>query len=109
MTLGSEIGERIHQKRDELGISIRELARRSDLSASFISQVERGKVNVSVDSLQRIAESLSVPILYFLHKDGLHTPSSETPSDLPSQYNPVVTVEERPKLSLPASGFLKRC
>ena len=105
MTSGSEIGERIHQKRDELGLSIRELARRSDLSASFISQVERGKVNVSVDSLQRIAESLSVPILYFLHKDRLHTPSSETPSDLLSQYNPVVTVEERPKLSLPASGL----
>jgi len=115
MTSGSEIGERIHQRRGELGLSLRELARRSGLSASFISQVERGKVNVSVDSLQRLAESLNIPILYFLQKDGLKaaftgpdgskTPLEPTSHDSPYEYTPVVDIANRPRLTLPASGI----
>ena len=85
MTSGSEIGERVHQRRVELGLSIRELARRSDLSASFISQLERGKVNVSVDSLQRIAEQLNISILYFLNKDNLKTNSPDSGESQPTQ------------------------
>ena len=115
MTSGSEIGERVHQRRVELGLSIRELARRSDLSASFISQVERGKVNVSVDSLQRIAEQLNISILYFLNKEISKTKSPypgepqptqlNSPNSSPVEYTPVIEVANRPKLTLPASGM----
>ena len=41
--IGAELGERVRKRRLELDITARELARRSGLSASFISQVERGK------------------------------------------------------------------
>ncbi len=60
------VGLRIKVKRQEEGISVRELARRSNLTASFISQVENGKANVSLDSLRRITKALGVQILYFL-------------------------------------------
>jgi transcriptional regulator with XRE-family HTH domain len=42
------------------------LSRRTILTASFISQVENGKANVSLDSLRRITKALGVQILYFL-------------------------------------------
>ena len=53
--------------RDELqppaharGLSLRALARRTGLSASFLSQVERGRADPSVSSLARIAEGLGI-------------------------------------------------
>ena len=114
MSSGSEIGERVHQRRVELGLSIRELARRTDLSASFISQLERGKVNVSVDSLQRLASQLNVSILYFLPQsnakniltgsNGSRLVRDNSLNSLPQEYTPVVELENRPKLTLPASG-----
>ena len=64
------IGSRIKEKRQEEGFSIRELARRTNLTASFISQVENGKANVSLDSLRRISKALGVQILYFLSEPG---------------------------------------
>jgi len=113
MTNPSEIGERIHQRRTELGITIRELGRRTNLSASFISQVERGKVNVSIDSLQRIASNLEVSILYFLppSHSGETPATSQAHASGPIQpensleYNPVVRANSRPRLTLPASGI----
>ena len=60
-----EIGLRIHTRRKELGFTIRELARRTGLSASFISQVEHSKTKVSLDSLRLIAEHLDTSIHYF--------------------------------------------
>ena len=113
MTDGSEIANRIHQRRMELGLSMRELARRTGLSASFISQVERGKVSVSVDSLQRIAKQLNVSILYFLSKQAQPTYNSPTSQSVPTneidispqEYTPVVRENARPRLTLPASGL----
>ena len=60
-----EIGQRIKARREELGFSMRELARRTGLSASFISQVENQHTNVSLDSLRLIAEQLDISIHHF--------------------------------------------
>ena len=69
------VGLRIKAKRQEEGLSMRELARRTNLTASFISQVENGKANLSLDSLRRITKELGVQILYFLSEIG---PQSES-------------------------------
>ena len=52
-----------------LEVSLRELARRTDLTAAFLSQVERGQANPSLGSLRRIAEALDVKVNYFLSED----------------------------------------
>jgi transcriptional regulator with XRE-family HTH domain len=62
-------GRRLSKRRKELGFSLRELADRTQLTASFLSQVERGVTNPSLNSLQRIADALSVPLLFFLAED----------------------------------------
>lgn len=48
--------------RHSRGLTIRDIAGRADLTESFISQLERGHVNPSVASLQRIARALRTPL-----------------------------------------------
>ena len=88
------IGLRIRERRKTLGYSLRELARRTELTAAFLSQVERGQVNPSISSLRRIAESLDISMLSFL-ADGAE--------EATHQYSPIVRAARRPQLSLPDS------
>ena len=67
------IGERIRNRRKELHLSLRELGVRTDLTAGFLSQVENDKVTPSLNSLQRIAAALDVPMFRLL--DGAQAPS----------------------------------
>jgi len=54
------LGERIRSYRKRAGFSQEKLAEKADLSAVFISNVERGTENISVDALARIARALGV-------------------------------------------------
>lgn len=52
------LGYRLRVRREEVGLSLRELARRVDLSASLISQIETGKVQPSVSTLYALVTEL---------------------------------------------------
>lgn len=80
------LGKRVKQRRTGMKLALRALAEKTDLTASFLSQLERGRTNASLKSLQRIADELKVPLLYFL-SDNSHT-------------SPVVRAEQRAKLEL---------
>jgi DNA-binding XRE family transcriptional regulator len=62
LSLKSELGEAIRQERAALGISQDELAKRSGLHRTYISDLERGARNPSVGSIQKIAWALHVPV-----------------------------------------------
>jgi len=64
------IGTRIRSRRKETGLSLRELGRRTSLTAGFLSQLENGRVMPSLSSLQRISTALEVPMFFFLEKTG---------------------------------------
>ena len=78
------VGERIRQRRKDLGYSLRQLGARTNLTASFLSQVENHQCSPSLSSLQRIATALEVPMFAFL--ENLHPPS------------PIIRADERPRL-----------
>ena len=61
----SLVGQKLKQRRDELKLSLRTAAQ-TGLSAAFLSQIEHGKSNPSLNSLQRIAKTLGVPLHFFL-------------------------------------------
>ena len=63
----TQIGERLRLSRQNLGLSLRALAERTGLSASFLSQVELGQTMPSLGSLTRIAESLQLTVSMLLH------------------------------------------
>jgi len=83
------IGKIIRTKRTEKNMSLKELAEKTGLTASFLSQVERGFAEPSITSLRQIAEALDVPIFYFLIEE--------------QKPNPVVRKNERKILKLPKS------
>ncbi|MDP9365910.1 MAG: XRE family transcriptional regulator [Chloroflexota bacterium] len=56
------IGYRVRNKRQEQGLSLRDLASRSGLSLSFLSQMERDLVRPSISSLKQVADALDVKV-----------------------------------------------
>ena len=56
------LGFRVQTARQERGLSLRDLAAQTDLSASFLSQVERDVVAPSIASLKQIATALGVRV-----------------------------------------------
>lgn len=63
------IGERIKKKRNEKDLSLRELASKVDLSASFLSQIEQGKASPSIENLKKIANYLEVKVSYLIEEE----------------------------------------
>jgi transcriptional regulator with XRE-family HTH domain len=61
-TLLLNIGGAVAKRRIELDLSQEELAERAGLHRTYISDVERGLRNLSILTLERIAEGLDVPI-----------------------------------------------
>ena len=55
---GAELGPRLRQVREQRGLSVRELARRTQCSPSLISQIERGLSAPSVGMLYALATEL---------------------------------------------------
>jgi transcriptional regulator with XRE-family HTH domain len=56
------LGETVRCYRKQAGLSQEKLAEKAELSPVFISLVERGVENISVDALARIAKALSVRV-----------------------------------------------
>ncbi len=56
------VGINIQRKRKERHITLRELAAKLDVSASFLSQVETGKASPSLSTLKSIADALQTTI-----------------------------------------------
>jgi transcriptional regulator with XRE-family HTH domain len=57
-----ELGRRIREHRTKAGITGQRLAESAQISASFLSEVERGLSEISVERLQRIASELGVDV-----------------------------------------------
>jgi len=68
------LGARMRFRRKQLKLSLRGLAAKTGLSTAFLSQVERGTSNPSLDSLHRIAKALDVPFFYFFTEDEAKPP-----------------------------------
>lgn len=64
--LKRSLGSLLRAKRKELGMTLQELAEKSDLSAAFLSQAENGKATPSIISLINIAKALGTDVHYFI-------------------------------------------
>jgi len=56
------MGARLREKRIELGVSLRELARKLEVSPSLVSQIETGKIQPSVRTLYAIVSQLGMSL-----------------------------------------------
>ena len=67
-----EIYQEIKRLRLEQGYTLKELSERTNLSVSFLSQVERGTSSLAITSLKKIADAFGVPITRFFESEQNH-------------------------------------
>ena len=63
------IGERVRALREAMGLSLRDLAARSGVSAPMLSQVERGETSPTLTVAARIASGLELSLSQLLRLD----------------------------------------
>jgi DNA-binding XRE family transcriptional regulator len=73
----AEVGRRIKRLRQAQDITVQELAKRSEVSAGYLSEVERGLPAVSIEKLRQIAEGLGI---------GLDTLLGESEADVSADH-----------------------
>jgi transcriptional regulator with XRE-family HTH domain len=97
----SRIGASLRAQRENLGLTLREVARRIGVSASLISQIERDKVNPSVSTLYALVRELGLTMGDLFAGDDLATPGARARSGTAA--GPAVSPESRAAINL-ASG-----
>ena len=60
--LKKQFGISVKARRNQLGLSQEDLAERADLHRTYVSDVERGARNVSLQSIEKLANALEIPI-----------------------------------------------
>lgn len=77
------INEQIKKKRLELKISQNVLAEKIGITQSFLAQIESGKKNPSIDTIQKLCDALDLD--FVAEKDHTLYASLEDISDLPPE------------------------
>src|SRR6266540_6887396 len=62
MAAGAVLGANIRALRAQLGLSLSELARRSDIAKGTLSQLENGSGNPTIDTVFSLSNALNVPV-----------------------------------------------
>lgn len=70
--MDNNIGSRIRAMRKQKKMTLEQVSLKSNLSISFLSQVELAKSSVTLTSLRKIAEALNVTITHFFEEDNDH-------------------------------------
>ena len=65
-----ELGKAIAKYRIKKNFNIKQLAEKTNVSSSMLSQIERGHSNPSLNALRLIADALEVPLLSFFTQSG---------------------------------------
>lgn len=66
------VGPRVKALREAMGLSLRDLADRSKVSAPMLSQVERGETSPTLSVASRIAKGLDLSLSQLLRLDETH-------------------------------------
>lgn len=63
---GIKLGLKIKQRRTAQKMTLKTLSNKTNLSISYLSQVERGQTSIAIASLSRVAEALGEDVSYFI-------------------------------------------
>src|SRR5437667_9788052 len=91
--ISARVARAINQRREQLRLSLRDLATRSGVSASTISDIERGAKSPTISTLDALIQALGLPISAF----------TDSAAPLASRIH-VVRAAERPRFVDAKSG-----
>lgn len=67
MDIKLKIGQRIKYLRKELGLSQESLAYEAEVDRTYVTDVENGRRNVSIEILEKLVKALNVSIAEFFN------------------------------------------
>lgn len=70
------IGPKVRETRQQLGLSLQQLAGRADVSAAAIHKVERGDMVPTITTLLKLATALGRPIVHFVDDSAQAAPAA---------------------------------
>jgi transcriptional regulator with XRE-family HTH domain len=74
LDINYRFGRAVRRRRRELDLSQEELADRAELHRTYISSIERGRMNPSLENVEKLAKALDISISALLVKYGVETP-----------------------------------
>jgi transcriptional regulator with XRE-family HTH domain len=66
-----EIGSRIKQVRISKGLTLKDIEVKAKVSATHVSEIERGMTSPTVGALAKIAEAMGTDVAYFVEKQNV--------------------------------------
>ena len=70
-------GKAIRRRRRELDLSQEELAEKAELHRTYISSIERGDRNVSIDNIEKLVKALDISVSALFANYGIEVTKSE--------------------------------
>lgn len=99
LTIGASLGQSLKKHREDRGLTVREIARRIGVSASLVSQIERGRVTPSVATLYQFANEFGLSIDSLFSRTVEPAAEEAEPLQLPGR-GPVLRLKDRKRISL---------
>lgn len=65
MSIKVKVGQRIRELRNEIGISQEALANKAEIDRTYVTDVENGRRNISIENLEKLVNSLEIPFKDF--------------------------------------------
>ena len=65
-----EIGQRLRQRRQELGLTRERMSELADIGTGYYGQLEVGTSQMSIDTLIKLSRSMHLSLEYILFGDG---------------------------------------
>ena len=70
MSIKVKVGQRIKELRGELGISQEALANKADLDRTYVTDVENGRRNISIENLEKLIAALETSLADFFNSSN---------------------------------------
>src|SRR5699024_3515556 len=91
--MNNTMGQKIKTLRKEKKYTLKEVAEKTSVSISFLSQLENGKTSATLESLKKISETLDVTPSYFFPQDN-------------QQFTPTIMRHDSLQTNLQESSFV---
>ena len=83
-----EIGQRLRQRRQELGLTRDKMSELADIGSGYYGQLEVGTSQMSIDTLIKLSRSMHLPMEYILFGTGYQPGDSDAVIDLLQRCTP---------------------
>ena len=72
MSIKVEVGKRIRELRNEMGISQEALANRAEIDRTYVTDVENGRRNISIENLEKLVIALQTAFKDFFNAPNFY-------------------------------------